>query len=160
MNKLAYYMMNSKIKQNTFWECNFNVDDAKKFGAKSQFWQDLLIAWREYNYGVPSEPDQMANQVIWYNSHIRIANQMVYKKRWFEMGIIYVKDLIMEDHLMTYREFRNVYDSTINEMEFNALMAAISKIWKRAAAQYSDIEWANNFDCLDQYTKWSSYVYN
>ena len=102
---LAYCHMNLKIRNQLLWECNFCSEDAWKMPCKNLFWKSVLVAWSEYNYNVPESSEEIVNQIIWYNSHIKIGNKLVFYQEAYNAGVLYVKDLIYQNRLMMYEEF-------------------------------------------------------
>ena len=88
-SEAVYKLINVKMTSEFFWECNLNVLDVKRLGCASQFWEDVMTAWCEYNFKNPTSDNQKANQIIWYNSFIKIKNDLVFYKNWYSQGIIY-----------------------------------------------------------------------
>ena len=90
----------------TFWNasvvyssinCNYDLKDYPKF---SQFYYELLSWWTHFRNTFDSERNWC--QIIWNNKEIRIGNKPVYYKKYFESGILLVKDLLfhsLKNHL-------------------------------------------------------------
>ena len=53
---------------------------------RSAFWHDVLIAWSEYAYC--KQGDNFANQVLWWNSEIRINGSPVFWKKAWSKGLV------------------------------------------------------------------------
>ena len=49
-------------------------EDVKLLKMKDQFWEKVLTSWASFNYYHLPKID---NQMIWYNSEIRIENKLV-----------------------------------------------------------------------------------
>ena len=96
LNFLAQYHLGLKIKEPVFWECNFCENDVHMFNCKTKFWEDLLKAWAEYNYSTPQTLEEILNQVLWYNSNVKIAGRFVMNEKMYGKGVIYVKDLVRD----------------------------------------------------------------
>ncbi len=50
--------------------------DLEKFipGKLNLFWTDVLKSWCEYNYNNPNDRFSVLEQIIWFNSFIRIKD--------------------------------------------------------------------------------------
>ena len=127
----------------------------------SQFWSGVLVSWCEYHYEVPTEPEEMANQVIWYNSNVRSRNRVLFNKHMYEKGIVYVKDLFLRGKLMTFQEAKYIYDLSEEWwLEFATLISAIPQEWKSPhVCQLADSEKVCKILYLDRWSKWSQIIY-
>ena len=74
-----------------FLNCNYELKDYPKF---SQFYYELLGWWSQFRDTFASERDWC--HIIWNNKEIRIGNKPVYYKKYFESGIIFIKDLLLK----------------------------------------------------------------
>ena len=84
-----------------FINCNYDLKDYPKF---SQFYYELLSWWTHFRNTFDSERNWC--HIIWNNKEIRIGNKPVYYKKYFESGIIFVKDLLF--HLNSEESFNCV----------------------------------------------------
>ena len=84
-----------------FITCNYDLKDYPKF---SQFYHELLSWWTHFRNTFDSERNWC--HIIWNNKEIRIENKPVYYKKYFESGIIFVKDLLF--HLNIQESFNCV----------------------------------------------------
>ena len=161
---LAYYHINTGIKNELFWQCNFAPRDIKQFKCKSTYWQDVLGAWASFNHSTPETPEQIANEIIWYNSHITVDKKIVFCEKWYQKGIIYIKDLYVQNHVMSLVEFQDIWGSTEDVMTYNSIVSAIPTQWKRKmSTMESDVneaEWQSKYEYLQSKEKWSSHVYS
>ena len=161
LTALAYDAINAKIKNGIFWECNLDVQDANTFPCKNNFRKDVLKCWSEYNYKNDLEEEEIPNQVIWYNSHIRIGNRVMYIHKPYEKGIIYLKDICLDNKIMTYEEMSTIYGDCMQRLEYYSLVHAIPKNWKNSIKCISsEIECEIKFCSLMEKAKWSRIIYN
>ena len=72
MKALAHYHINAKVSNELFWECNISKKDVHTLGCKSRYWQDLVSTWAKIHHYSPEEPEDIAKQVLWYNSFIKV----------------------------------------------------------------------------------------
>ena len=131
---LAEYHMNVKIDYEIFWECNIAPDDCGNLNCKSQFWKDLMYAWACYNHSRPTEIDEICNQVLWYNSYIRIANEPILYRKAYEAEIIYIKDLFPKGEVLKH-EVKERFGQCMSTMQYNVLISAIPREWKNEIKQ-------------------------
>ena len=159
--KLAEYHMNVHVSNELIWECNFCSKDCKDLQCRSRFWKHLLQAWVEYNFHYPEQPKEVINQILWYNSHIKIARRLVFNQEWYDKGVIYIKDICTQGKLMSFQELKYTYGIQCDEMTYNSIISSIPKCWKRMISQTSnDMENASKFGLLQNKNKWTAIVYN
>ena len=103
--------------------------------------KQIWLAWAEVFFEIPEEDYEMQNQFLWLNSHIRIANEPLYKKRWQNSNVDYVYQLKKENEnrFLTYHEFVENHGSHIKQLEYYAILAAIPPIW-RSSVKYAEIQ--------------------
>ena len=162
---LFKYFIGGKIQSALLWECNFKRKDILIiFKCKNKFWKSILEAWADVNFSSPQTVAQIANQVLWYNSHIRIANRPVVYKAWEDLGIHYYKDICEENsgRIRSYEQLQAIYGENIKEMEYNSLVSAIPGEWKKVTEGYNgiqDLEHQCLYNYLCKFEKWSPIVY-
>ena len=69
---LVYEIMRVSALGHDIWRCNLAPSDIKHMNIKSTFWVDTLRSWCEFNYYNTKREE---NQIIWYNSMIRVKNK-------------------------------------------------------------------------------------
>ena len=162
---LAYYMINTKIQNELFWQCNFNKIDAKKFEGPSQYWNNVVQAWAEVNFRPPNESNvnEVANQIVWYNTKVKIDEQLIFDEEAYEHGVLYVKDFYFNSKIMTRHELNNMYNIEWPVMKYNSIISAIPKSWRKVMVkEHQEIEQGENiglYMTLIEKEKWSQAVY-
>lgn len=117
--------------------CNIKFADLPFKFPKHTIWNEIWVQWCLENYKDEIiYPDEILNQNLWFNSHIRIQNKVVCYKTWENKGIRWVNDLLFEENDMTLRfltleEFKDHYDLNPNALTYLGLKDAIPKDWKR-----------------------------
>ncbi|KAL9978135.1 hypothetical protein ACROYT_G015622 [Oculina patagonica] len=89
--------------------CNLHKDDIPTLGVCNPFVQEVLEAWAELHFtDVTDITDvNVGDQIIWYNSLIRINDRPVFHKHWFNHGICKISHLLDENGtLLRYDELR------------------------------------------------------
>ena len=159
---LAYYHLKTEIKDELFWQCNLNKGDINVFNIKSKFWKSVLEAWCEINFKIPKSESEKANQILWYNSLFKIAGSVFVIKEMFQKGIYTVKDLVIENRIMTCNEVNEIFDLNIRQMQYNSLISSIPQSYKIAAcrAEVQEVQETNLYTELTAFTKWSKIVYD
>ena len=135
LTRLALYGINTKIKNAMFWECNLNEKDVGQLKCTNPFWEDVSKIWCKINFCNPFDCNEVENQIIWYNSHVKVRNCILFNSNMYHKGILYVKDLYDKGVLRTRENMRETYECEITQMEYNSLIDAIPKNWKK---NYSD----------------------
>ena len=122
MHTLAYELM-SNLLHDRIWEICLNSKEVSALFPQHSFWVDVLQGWLKYKEfrGISVEPE---NQIIWYNSNIRIANSPVVWRHWIQQGILWVKDLISNKQWISFEAWVN-RSSKISRLEYNGILSAI-----------------------------------
>ena len=118
----------------------------------------MLKAWCEYNYQSNSDVyTAPQNEILWYNSHIRVQGKPVFMYSAYNQGLMYVNQLF--ENGTTKSAIRVVKDYGITFLEYNSLLTAIPKKWKDKAKTGSPVEISNNWSKLKNIENISSIVY-
>ena len=102
------------------------MDDISDIMPRDQnpFWYNMLRAWSRLNFS----PDFTGDQIIWYNSCVKIGGKIVFWRKCFAAGLLYISQLFEDYQLINiftaYQRFR------LTAMEFNSLVSAIPKEWR------------------------------
>ena len=83
------------------------------------------MAWAELNYHIVHSKSEVLEQILWWNSDLRIAGNPVVYKKWVEKGIWRVKDLVQNDGT-----FKEPQDLGVNWLEYKGLVQSIPELWK------------------------------
>ena len=156
--------MYCKIDIPILLRCNIRYEDVHHAFTKQPpaFWQNILQSWCAYNFRESVEIQSPIYEIIWFNSNIRVNNQVVFHKYMYNKGIVQVKDLIKENgSFYTYEELRTHYRLTanINFLEYYSITQAIRHVFKEKLIQHSQ----NTLTKLDKVMnkeKVSKYIYN
>ena len=68
------------------------------------------------------------NQLIWYNSGIKIGGKVFFWEDVYEKGLRYVYQLFENRKFKSFRQVQEQYGLTV--LRYNSLKAAIPKDWK------------------------------
>ena len=84
-----YIMIRNKIpfNLNLFWDMNFSIADTSTIitNMTNPFIREVIIAWLKYAFYNPYNIQQIRNQIIWFNSHVRINNKPIYISEFYNI---------------------------------------------------------------------------
>ena len=123
--KIVYQLLRCEQLEQNIWRCNINSEDAKMFKTKSQFWRDVLFSWSQYN---STKNFRIENQIIWYNSYIKIANKLIMWNDVYKKGLLYVHQLFQNQEFKSHQQVWQEYGLTT--LRYNSIKAAIPLEWK------------------------------
>ena len=110
------------------------------------FWNDVLESWIQICEKIePVTFDDILMTNLWDNRKLKIANRHIFYKRWYENRIYFIKDLFNADGiLMTYNQFIQKYNLTINFMEFFSVRRAVESYIKKSGIVIDSASFDNN----------------
>ena len=114
---------------NLLWEVRLSIGDAEKMFITDNFWTDLFKCWCKHSMGLGEAP--LLDQIIWYNSSIRIADKPVFYETWWNKGITYVSQLYKESgEIKSLQEINLEFDINIPFTKYHGLIRAIKHTQK------------------------------
>ena len=131
-DQLHYWVNHSlPIAHPWIWQCNINRKDIRKL-QQSGIWWDIWDAWSQHRFHSPQDKNEILNQVIWYNSHIKVLNSTIFYKQWADCGIIQIHDIYTSQHLMflTYQEVTQLYGLGLSFLDYYTIVASVPQEWK------------------------------
>ena len=124
---LAYKILENKMSHD-LWKCNLHRDDIRVI-FKESFWRDVLECWLYCNYKMPETEEDILNQVIWYNSYIRVANRPIFIKKAFQEGLKTFSSLVdLSGKQIKPELICAMYN--IDILSYYNIWSAIPKNWK------------------------------
>ena len=95
------------------------------------FYRQVLHAWYQMKE-MPECAEDIVNEVIWYNKHIVIDKEYVFYKTWYNVGIIYISDLLNDQGaFMSYEELTSYYNFYCPKLSYISLLDAIPTVWRQ-----------------------------
>ena len=91
----------------------------------NEFWKDVLKSWNSFNQHYQKRVD---NQVIWYNSQVRVAGKPIMWNDIYQKGLLYVHQLFKDKHFKTEEEVQEEFGLT--PLRYNSLKTSIPSDWK------------------------------
>ena len=112
-----------KIGGDSIWLCKPKCHtDFRYEKINNSFLCDVIKAW----FKLKNMYDEKNDEVLWYNSSIKINRKTIYYNSWSKEGINFISDLIIENHWMTYDEFKNRFNVNCNFLKYFSVIHAVS----------------------------------
>jgi hypothetical protein len=117
-----------------FWECNLKYEDvSKSFNIKNMFSKEIIEAWCRYHFCNFENIKDIRDQIIWYNSHIKVNKQVLRYNSWIEKGVMRIRDIILDDGtVLSHNQFQSKYNIRVNFLQYAGVVKSIPKEWKVA----------------------------
>ena len=130
-SQVVYSIMRCKQLQDDIWRCRLLPEDVK--GMKIEcFWRDVLYSWNQYNYFYNF---RIENQLLWYNSSIRINNRVFMWNNIHKRGLKYVYQLFENQK---YKSDEQVWEEFgLSKLEYNSIKTAMPESWKNFFTAHS-----------------------
>ena len=154
---IAYEAIGNKIG-NDIWRCNINTKDVKAT-FKRGFWTDALIAWTKLNFEHKDEIIKVENQLLWFNTHLRISDKPFLFKKAYNEGLLYIAQIFdTNGDIIPFETLCPMFQLTT--MQYNSLLEAIPKEWIKVIkeeARKFDYDHKDNVDkiiCKRKPSRW------
>ena len=119
---IVYSLLKASTLREDIWRCTLLPEDVKKLKVKSEFWANVLEAWCHFNF---LHDSRVENQLIWYNSNIRVRNKPFFWADIYRRGLTYVHQLFVDGGFKTDVQMQNEFG--LNTLRYNTLKVAIPK---------------------------------
>jgi hypothetical protein len=161
-----------KVNPEYLLKCNIKYEDLpfKKELKNLKLWEEIFKYWCEENYEEKTmDINKIMDQSLWFNTNIKINKRVIYWEKWYNDGFKWLADLIFMDNegnmrLMTLKEMEEFNIPGFNIMNYNSLISAIPKEWKRLITTEKDFaENDGNSNLIDKIMdnkKPMKYIYN
>ena len=123
--QMVYGQLRCSVLAEDIWRCNLTPEDAQKYKTSNSFWREVLTAWSEYNAW---HNRHIENQIIWYNSKIKIGNKPIMWNDVHQRGLKYVHQLFEDQEFKTDVKILREYGLT--KIRYNSLKTALPQDWK------------------------------
>jgi hypothetical protein len=114
----------------------YNTNTKEFDKIPDSFYRNLMKKWADIHHFTPYNGEQVCREILWNNSFIKIDNKTVNFKTWKNQGIIFVQHLLNGNgQFSSKHELENKFTINIRQMQYNALLSAIPKEWKKLIAE-------------------------
>ena len=159
-SELVYGELRCASLGEDIWRCSLTPEDVDGLKIRNQFWVDILKSWCNFNYFYDI---RMENQLLWFNSRIRVQNKPVWWKDVYQKGLKNVCQLFCGNKFKTDEQVWEEYG--LSKLRFNSLKASLPKEWKDFFICNLEITYTpmvpHNYDRVinGQYKNFSQLVY-
>ena len=168
MCNLAREALGPLVNDGLIWKLNLNRKDSEKVFSGDTFWHDVIHLWHELNYHEPQNHENVSNQIIWYNSMVRVNNKPTWNKKLFQKGIVRVSDICSENmSLLSYEELLKKFNHEGNRLprfvwlQYLTVQKAIPKYWLFCLSNDDLVDnWTSNMEIVQNYEKISRIIYH
>ena len=110
---------------------NLRAKDFKGLNnIKNSFWQLVLRTWLDHRASITSDPDKLTeNTPLLNNKNIRYKNSVLFFRELIDKGIVYVKDLILDNLFVTYDYFKTLLNHPKAILIYNCLYNALKRVY-------------------------------
>jgi hypothetical protein len=99
---------------------------------KDQFYNDLFHTWADIHSNTPVNREQVCGQILWNNSHIKVANKMINYKQWQSHNINCVQDILYKNgKFLTKTAISEAYNINPTHLQYQSLISVIPSTWKK-----------------------------
>ena len=123
--QLVYGIIRCKTLGKDIWRCRLHPQDVDQLRISNQFWSNTLKAWCTYNY---YNNFRIENQLIWYNSEIKVNKKVIMWADVNKKGLKYVYQLFHQGEFQGEQVMLDNYGLT--RLRYNSLKSAMPKEWK------------------------------
>ena len=143
---IVYQVLSPSLREN-IWCVNLSDSDVDQVvSSPHTFWRDVFSSWCKYHYceGLSS------NQILWWNSNIKIAGKPICWSHAIKQGLMYVGQICRNGAFLEETVVHHKFGLTT--MEYNSLKSAIPR------AVVTEIQPQNNLPFTDP--KFAKYMAN
>ena len=119
------------------FECNYNLKSLK-IDIPIDFYKDVFYIWQTINQHTPETKEQIFNEIIWNNSFIKIEGFSVYYRKWYESGVVRIKDIFCGNNFLTFNDFYTKFQIKTTFLKYCGLCNAIPASWIRLLKSSAD----------------------
>ena len=116
------------------FECNIAHKDLKYLDLDDNWIiTSVLKAWSKTCFSTPRSKEEILDQPLWLNSHIRKGNQLLNNEKMRKRGIFFVRDIFDEKSgvALPFEDVDRSYSNVGNFIEYLACTQQIPPNWKK-----------------------------
>ena len=118
------------IKNDMIWKCNIAPEDLKTHPLNSYAYQAWKV-WASVNFIIPTSTQDVLNQYLWFNHHIRRAGILWSVPAAQRNGPYQIRDInnMLENRFLSYNELILKYGQVMDFVTYASLLRTIPKAW-------------------------------
>ena len=124
----------SNVGGKLLFECNYDIKSLCINDHLPKFYRDIILHWQDLNRTTPEKKEDFLNQTIWNNRFIRIGKSSVYYRKWYQVGIQNLADIVNDEGtgFMSFNTFLEKFKIKCNFLQYLSLLSAIPIHWKKS----------------------------
>jgi hypothetical protein len=89
---------------------------------------------------IPQNAEEICEQPLWHNTHIKIGGKCIEYTRWKNKGINTIQDIINgKGEILDKKKLNAKYDNVCKHLEYESLVSAIKSKWKQKLREKGSI---------------------
>lgn len=114
------------------WDSNISPGDIRANFVSAQ-WIDIWHAWAMINFNDPTTKENVLDQIIWYNSHVKMAGRVLCFRSWIQKGIWSLRAIFneVENRFMGFQEASQLFGDFTDPLTYLGVIHAVPAEWKR-----------------------------
>jgi len=128
LNIAKYFFPHLKDIKHVLLKCNLKKDDLRLYVKYTELSiiYEMFYCWCDVNYRKWHSGTLFTEEIVFFNSNVRINNKPVVNMNCIRHNVIRVKDFMIDCILfMTFDEFKHKYGPIINYLEFYGIVNCI-----------------------------------
>ena len=118
------------LKNQHIWQVNLTRKEVSKLFGLTLF-SSILGSWCHFYFHKPTSRQNVLDQFIWFNSHVKSLRHTLFYKSWYRAGVCYIKDIVDDTgNLLTCEQMIHKYGQSIHILDYVKLIQAIPKEWR------------------------------
>ena len=123
IKECTYANLDPELKEH-IWLCNITSKDIIENFDENSIWTRILVAWSKINFFEPQNKEEVLNQYLWYNSHIKVNGKVIKWKHWWNKDIWKVQDLVSRT-----RTRKKASELQVNWLELRTIWNNLPPMW-------------------------------
>ena len=101
------------------WELNISRNDINSLQLPMSFWKEVWQHWSDIHFTNKIEELSISEEIIWFNSNIRIDNEICYHPRALAAGLKKLDDIMTNSgELMAYEQMITKFGTCLTWLEY------------------------------------------
>ena len=156
LTSLVEGIMQIKYSKN-IWLAKLSQKDCENYCNLDNFWGDVFVLWQKLCKIDWKQQGNVLSEPICLNSDIRIEKNIIYKEMLMEKGIAHISDLIENNQIITWLQFKQKFPGILTCLEYNGIVTAIHR--KQNKLDTTQAREPNLFERLLKSERVSNFVY-
>ena len=135
VSTLAYEALKNPIGD-LLWQTSLKTSDINKMLTYNEFWTVVVKEWILFKNFRSDQQTKSRDEIIWFNSGIRIQDKPIFYPEWYRKGIIYIKDLVEQDRLISHEKLQEKFSLSVPFTQYYGIQSAIRKYLRNLDPSY------------------------